>query len=159
MTAATTVNATSATSATARAGVEALGFAARLIGRARSAAGAVRAKAGEVSEGRWNTLIIAGFLLVVGSMVCTKVIEEDAAASTKLQPLAGVSTSKWRGGVRAVQADDRVEMEVVESASPFWHGANLRTMEVWVVDQEGVGGVGGAGGVGGLRDARQMQSM
>ncbi|MBL0871556.1 MAG: hypothetical protein IBJ18_13370 [Phycisphaerales bacterium] len=128
------------------------GWAAGLVERARAAACLVRRKAGAVSEGRWNTLIIAAFLLVVGSMVCSKVIEDDAEASTKLQPLAGSVKTKWRGGMRAVQTDDVVEIEVVDSASPEWNGGSLRSMEGWVVDEEGCG----ARGLGGTR---QMQAM
>lgn len=120
------------------------GFGGMFFERARSAAVALKDKAGAVSEGRWNTLIIAGFLLVVGSMVCSKVIDEEAQASTKLQPLAGASAkSKWRGGMRAVQTDDVVEMEVVESASPSWNGASLRSLEGWVVDEESSAGPSG----------------
>lgn len=120
--------------------------------RVRSMALALKDKAGAVSEGRWNTLIIAAFLLVVGSMVCSKVIDEEAQASTKLQPLASSVKSKWRGGMRAVQADDVVKMEVVESASPSWNGASVRSMDGWVVDEEGVG----ARGAEGVREMRAM---
>lgn len=116
---------------------------ATIFDRARSAAVALKDKAGAVSEGRWNTLIIAAFLLVVGSMVCSKVIDEEAQASTKLQPLASSVKSKWRGGMRAVQTDDVVEMEVVESASPSWNGASVRSMDGWVVDGESSAGPSG----------------
>lgn len=129
------------------------GLGAWLAGRLRSAAVVVKANVGAVSEGRWNTLIIAAFLLVVGSMVCSKVIEDEAEAITKLQPLAGAAKSKWRGGMRAVQTDDVVEMEVVESVSPVSSGASLRSMEGWVVDEESSATARGVGG------ARQMQAM